>query len=81
MGKRGVIPFSVAVKLSENQVPYLKKAVAVAGGPAVGTSAAVFRSAVKVNFGSPDRRAGADFPEVVRFSRSGVYGFGGTPFI
>ena len=52
MLKRSVVALAVALKLGENKVPDLNKAVAFAANVTVGLAAAFFVAAVKVYFGA-----------------------------
>ena len=63
--QRGVAALAVGIELGEHQIPEFDIAVAVAAHMAVGTAAALFRPAVKVDLGAGAAGAGADLPEVI----------------
>ena len=61
---------SFVVELGKDIVPNLHEAVAIAAGAAIGGAAAVFFTAVEINFGAGAAGAGAVFPKVIFFSQT-----------
>ena len=66
----GVMTLAVGIELGEYQVPELNIAVAVTADMAIGTAAALFGPAVKVDLGAGAAGAGADLPEVILFAQT-----------
>ena len=66
----GIVTLAVVVELGEHVVPDLHIPVTLTAGAAVGGSATVLFSAVKINFGAGTAGTGAVFPEVVLFAKA-----------
>jgi len=65
MSQRSVVAFFISVELSEYVVPEFQISVAVTTRLTIRLSAAIFFTAVKVDFGAGTAGAGTDFPEVI----------------
>ena len=63
--QRGVAALTVGIELGKYKVPELDIAVAIAADMTVGTPAALFGSAVKIDLGAGPAGTGADLPEVI----------------
>ena len=68
--KASIVSVSVVFKLGENKVPEFGISVAVTAGAAIRRAAAVFFTAVKVDFRTRAAGACTVFPEVIFFSES-----------
>jgi hypothetical protein len=66
----GVVALTVVVELGEYVVPDLHKAVAVATGLTVGRAAAIFDSAVEIDFGARTAGTRAVLPEVISLAEA-----------
>ena len=69
-GKLRIIAVAVIIELRENVVPDFHIAVAIAAGLAIGLSAAVFFTAVKIDLRAGTAGTGAVLPEVVLFAEA-----------
>ena len=67
----GVVAVSVVVELREDVVPDFHVTVTVTSGTAVGASAAILDTTVKIDFGAGAARTGAMLPEVVCLAETG----------
>ena len=68
--QRGVATLTVGIELGKYKVPELDIAVAIAADMTVGTPAALFGSAVKIDLGAGPTGTGADLPEVILLAQT-----------
>ena len=81
MGKRGVLPVFIFVKLGKYQIPKFHISVAVTARLTIFLAAAVGLASVKIKLGAGPAGTGADFPEIVLFSQADNALLGNADFI